>query len=170
MPRCSLWHSFSAALRANNGGLFFAILCCNLDFITPLTQGPTAGQEAGQMRVVSFFSFFFGFVLFFFPTCQQPRTPNALSLSAQQYPSACVPPPITLTRPPSHTGPSQPPTLSQWDRWTISLKEPFLGRQNQSCDVMAVLLVWGICDTRFLHGNKLLSGQRKRTMCQDSVT
>lgn len=94
MPRCSLWHSFSAAPRANNGGLFLAILCCNLDFITPLTQGPTAGEEAGQMRVVSFFLFFFWFcfVLFFFPTCQQPRTPNALSLSAQQYPSACVPP------------------------------------------------------------------------------
>lgn len=88
MPRCSLWHSFSAAPRANNGGLFFAILCCNLDFITPLTQGPTAGQEAGQMRVVSFFSFFL--VLFYFfshlsaaahPQCSQPfRSTIPLSL------------------------------------------------------------------------------------------
>lgn len=151
MPRCLLWHSFSA----NNRGLFLAILCCNLDFITLLTQGPMEGEEASQMRV-------------FFSTCQ-PRTPNALAPLLNNTPHP-VSPPITLIRPPFHSCPSQPPTLSQWDRWTISLKEPFFGRQNQSGDVMVVVLVWGICDTPFLHGNKLLSGQQKQTICWDSVT
>lgn len=92
MPRCSLWHSFSAAPRVNNGDLFLAILSCNLDFITLLTQGPTAGEEAGQMRVVSFSFFFLLCVCYFFSPPVSSDAPPMLSAFRSTIPLSQCPP------------------------------------------------------------------------------